>query len=197
MTNRVTHIICWLMLLACAAYSKPLGIDPTLSNTVVPIYAHGESQPLAVVRIQSIGRDFETKGFFRIGVLPIAVGKGVRVELLNGSRMQEALGLMGEWKLSKKEGKRFELRNLSLSLDSGGVAVLQARRARPGTVGQWELVDCVLRGGNFQMQARAAVLQLTGENAGFVTWTTRGKTQSINLLKLAQGRQCHVGKIQL
>lgn len=75
------------MLLAGLMVAAPLGgrgASPkpyvSVNNLVVPFYAAGQSEAVAVLRVEHVFRDHERRGFFRIGLLPLLVGEGVRLE---------------------------------------------------------------------------------------------------------------------
>jgi hypothetical protein len=49
-----------------------------LKGAVISLYSGADGGPATVVRFEQAYRDYESKGFFRIGILPIAVVEGVK-----------------------------------------------------------------------------------------------------------------------
>src|ERR1051325_4970108 len=123
--------------------------------------AHG---PATVVRVADVYRDFATKGFFRIGVLPVGVLQGVTFEIGQSSQLTNALARIHKW-LGKNNARRIELRHVRFVIGSGSPGRLEAGRGRVAADGVWELFDGVKYASETShFETSRAVLHLTGEN---------------------------------
>ena len=60
---------------------------------MINLYSGTEVEPTTVVRLDQARKDYETKGFFRIGILPIGIMEGVTFGL--------GQGLLGDWNCAK------------------------------------------------------------------------------------------------
>src|SRR5687767_11174635 len=77
----------------------PTEMGPALSRfaktaareVVVPLFTASGDKAAAVVRIQSVSRDLERKGFFRVAALPFVALKGVELEIRDAEAVRETL----------------------------------------------------------------------------------------------------------
>lgn len=80
----------------------------------LPLFAPGNGPPSAVVQIDSLRTEFQRKGFFRIGVLPVTIAEGVTVELRDPAALAQAVRALPRTLPGRPagafEGRRFELR---------------------------------------------------------------------------------------
>ena len=142
-----------------------------MRNSVVYLFDGKEPEP-TVVRVKDVFTDYESKGFFRIGVLPIGAFEGVTFELGARATVTNSLIKMHEW-LSKDMRKRIELRHVRFLAAASPNEYLEAERARLAVDGEWKLLGGVkyVAGAN-EWRAASATLQLTGEHAGRVILET-------------------------
>jgi hypothetical protein len=49
-------------------------------RATIPIFVREQPRPVLIIRIDSIFKDYQRKGFFRIGLLPQWVAEGVTLE---------------------------------------------------------------------------------------------------------------------
>ena len=188
----VWHLLAFVVLaVSChcpSAECAPLfqhGLE--LRGVVVPFAVEGSREPSSILRVQRVFTDYETKGFFRIGVLPIEVMQGVALEVRQPRELASALADLHQW-LGAKTAKRLELRDLSVVLPvSGGTTNrLEATRVRVLNTGRWEFLDSVTySSGADRVSASRGSLQLTGPNSGLLMLQTT-PTLATNLLLISQ-----------
>ena len=160
----------FLMLLASSTGAQRaesfLSGDVRVRNAAVYFSLADTKQPAAVVRVADAFRDFETKAFFRIGVLPLGVLDRVTFEMGDPSQLTNTLAQIHKW-LRTEGTRRIELRAVRLISSPPGSGSLEAGRARLAADGTLELFEGVdYRSGTRQIEAAHGVLRLTGEKAG-------------------------------
>jgi hypothetical protein len=139
---------------------------------VTAFYEGTEQPPSLVVRIESVYTDYERKGFFRIGLLPVGVMEGVALELNHAEYATNSLAHLHQW-LGPHSGKTLELRRLTLLVPAGVTNRLESARARVGAGGKLDLFDGVsLVSGTNHLRAARGTLQVTGARAGEVVLET-------------------------
>ena len=134
-------------------------------------YLQGMSQPMAVTRVAVMEKDYYRRGFLQFGVLPITVGREVVIEVRHPEALNAALEGIQGWQRAPGRGRAMELRTFSMRvLQTQGPSELTAGRVRFG-----EQVQVVLAQGvtwkeadGLTLAAEEAVLQTTGENAGWL-----------------------------
>jgi hypothetical protein len=142
-----------------------------LKGVVVPFAPEGAREPSAILRVQRVYTDYETKGFFRIGVLPMEVMEGVALEVRHPRELAGTLEDLHRW-LGAKSAKRLQLRDFSLVLPASGPNTnrLEAARVRIRDNGRWELPGAVSYSfGESRISATHGSLQVTGPAAGLLT----------------------------
>lgn len=123
-------------------------------------------KPSMIVRVDSIFTDYERKGFFRIGVLPLEVMEGVTFEVCRPEPVTNSLAQLQDW-IGSQAAKRLEFRKVSFLAVAGGTNRLDSGRARIGSDGKWELLDGVrFLSGTNQLEAARATIQMAGEATG-------------------------------
>jgi hypothetical protein len=131
-----------------------------------------EPQPAAVMRAGRIYTDYQRKGFFRIGVLPIAVMEDVTFELRQVESFTNSLVQLHRW-LGPQAAGRLELRRVTIQIATTVANRLQAGRVRVLPSGQWELLNGACRSvGTNEVRAARATLQIAGDQAGQLVITT-------------------------
>ena len=137
-----------------------------LKGGVISLYSGTEEGPATVVRLDQAYADYESKGFFRIGLLPIGVMEGVTFELPHRESLTNSLAQLHRW-LGARAAKRLELRRVTFLVSAPVTNRLAAGRARVSLDGTLQLLDGVnFISGTNQLQAGRGVLQVTGEQAG-------------------------------
>lgn len=135
-------------------------------GAVIPLYVGREAQPSVVVRAERIYTDYQRKGFFRIGVLPIAVMEDVAIEVRQPESLTNGLARLHHW-LGSWDANRLEVRRAALFVAGTVTNRLEAGRIRVRSGGTWELLDGICyRSGTIEKRAARGVLQVTGERTG-------------------------------
>lgn len=170
-TTQFLRVFGVLLLFSTTASAQPtrsrLG-EVQLKNGVVPIYVQGQQQPAAVIRLERTLKDFQTRGFFRIGVLPMVVADGVVIEFRNPAAVAETLARAHAWLKSPGGGRSVELRRVVFLMPEGaGTNRLAAGLVRFGGAGQWQLSAGVSwQTGAGEGHLESALLQVTGPQSG-------------------------------
>ena len=140
-----------------------------MEKVVVPFRAEAKAAPALTMHVDRVYTDYQRKGFFRIGVLPIAVFEGVRFDISGLAQATNGLAHAQRW-LGTIPAKRLELRNVEFVIPAGRTNCLQCADARILADGKWQLSGGVtLCFGAGEIRASQAVLQVTGAKAGQVT----------------------------
>ena len=141
-------------------------------NVVIPFYTGTEQQPSVVFRAERIYTDYQRKGFFRIGALPVGVMEGVTFEVRSIESLTNSLVQLHRW-LGPQAAKRLELRRASIQIAQTATDCLQVGRVHVAPGGKWELLDGVsYSAGTNQLRARSATLQVVGERTGQLVMAT-------------------------
>lgn len=141
-------------------------------DVVTPLYTGAEQTPSMIVRVDSIFTDYERKGFFRIGVLPLGVMEGVAFEVCHPALVTNSLVQLHDW-IDSQAAKHFEFRKVSFLTLTGSTNRLESGRARIVSADKWELLDGVcFRSGTNQFEAPRATLQVAGEKTGQIIMAT-------------------------
>jgi hypothetical protein len=140
-------------------------------HAAIPLYTEETPRQLAaVVRVEREHVDYERKGFFHIGLLPILALEDVTFEARAPGGPAASLACLRRW-LGSPPGKRLELRRVKFLFGPGNS--LEAALARCLAEDHWELRDGVrfLSGGQ-EVQATRGILLMTGPRAGQVILET-------------------------
>ena len=141
-------------------------------GVVTAFYERTELTPSMIVRADDIYTDYERKGFFRIGILPVGVMEGVTFELHHPESLTNSLAQMRDW-LGSQAAKRLEFRKVNFMTFAGVTNRLESGRARFISGGRWELLDGVrLLSGTNQLAAPRATLQVAGNQCGQLVMAT-------------------------
>jgi len=161
----------------------PRSLRPALKGITAPLYVAGEPKPVAVLRVEKVFTDYQRKGFFRIGLLPLCVADGVRLEVQQPEKAAAALAnVPGHLRLAKGNVPA-ELRRLVLSVAGEPTVQLKAGRVRFGQAGDWLLdggVSCAQ--GTTVTEGARATLQVTGESPGQLVLETAAGQRTARLL---------------
>src|ERR1019366_4949309 len=138
----------------------------SLTGGVIDLYGGADVRPVLRVRLDKVYTDYERKGFFRIGLLPIGVLEGVTFQVEHPDSVTNSLGQMYRW-LGGKSARRLELRRVTFLVLGAVTNRLEAGRGRVVAEGKLDLLDGVsFVSGTTQMRAGRARLQITGQQAG-------------------------------
>jgi hypothetical protein len=150
-----------------------LGGRAGLRGGVFAFYCGDQQAPAALVRMDRAYTDYERKGFFRIGLFPVAVMEGVTFEICQPEAVANSLEQWHQW-LGPSAANHMELRRGMFLVTAASTNRLEFTRARLGAQGSLELLDGVtfLFGTN-QMRAMQGRLQIGGECAGRLILATK------------------------
>jgi len=162
-----------------------------IKHLVVPIYLRYEPEPTAVLRADRIYSDYQRKGFFRIGALPLLVIEGLKVELRDPARLSPALAKAStHLAVSKESRKAVEARGFLLTFPFKETAQVCARSARIESGDAWQLTEGSLEGiGPAALRFSSASLTVRGPDAGRLSCDTTNGTITFNLPALLATQQ--------
>ena len=133
---------------------------------VISLYEPGQLKPSVTVKAERVYTDYERKGFFRLGILPLGVMENVVFEICRTGPTTNHLIQLHEW-IGAPAARRLELRTVRFLAAEGCTNRLDCGRVRIGPAGRWELSDGVrFLSGTNQIEAVHATLQVSGEQAG-------------------------------
>lgn len=139
-----------------------------------------------VIRIDALYKDYRRKGFFRVGLLPVAVAEGVTVEVVHEPALARTFSAVHEHFGGSKASDAVEVRRLAFTFPGETAPRLAADTARPGPGGRWRLSGHVtFTGPEGIVQADHGELLLLGPQAGHLTLHT---PQGTTLADLFPGR---------
>jgi hypothetical protein len=137
-----------------------------MEGGVFTLYSGREQEAAVLVRLDKAYTDYQRKGFFRIGSLPISVIEGVTFEVQRPAALSQSLEELHRW-LGPQGSARLEMRRLTLLVPTPTPNRLAAGRARLAGQGILELLDGVtFLSSTNQMSAPRGTLQIKGQNAG-------------------------------
>ena len=160
--------------------------DGRASGVVLAIYPEIGLQPLAILRADQLYEDYQRRGFFRIGALPMLVAEGLSVELCDTNQLSAALTQAStRFGVKAKKFKAVEGRGFSLSFSGQLKGVVHARTARLESSTEWRLQEgTVEQPGSAAIAFRRATLAVAGPKAGELTYETATGPTSVHLLAL-------------
>lgn len=169
-----------LLLISCCA-------NEANGQTVASLFAGGfkadgltigfhaglENPPAVALKVESVYTGYERKGFYRIGILPMAILEGVAIQVHHPEFVTNSLAELQTW-LGSREAKRLEMRQVSIAVGQGDTNHVQCGRVRIISAGRWELLDGVQWcSGTNRLAARRATLQVAGPRTGELILATQ------------------------
>jgi hypothetical protein len=152
---------------------------------VVPVYLQFDPEPVAVFRAERVFSDYQTKGFFRIGALPLTVMEDLSIELKDPSRLPMALTALAARFAAKGVAKKVvEGHNFSLSF-SKQQCRLRTRSVRLEKATEWALEDGIVSLPNAEpVRFRQGRLLMDGPEAGLIECQTTNGIVQLHVLSL-------------
>ncbi len=174
---RISFVCVAIAWVACASSlpgdSAPGVPRQPLRHLTAPLYEADNPRPVAVIQVGRIHPDYERKGFFRIGLLPLLVADEVEIDLRTARNPLEALRRAAHRLQMLRRPGLIELRHVTVRFPPSTQSRLKAGRVRFGQDGQWQLLDgAVWEAGGTRLEATRAALHLTGALAGTITFET-------------------------
>jgi hypothetical protein len=152
----------------------------TVQDVGIAEYSSKDLSLVARVHASQIVTDYERHGFFRIGLLPIAVADNVQLQISSAGCLTNALSALREWRQPSVGARRLELRNLEITMVGEARPRLRASRARIGNDSSLELFNVSSSGAEGQPVAFGkGALQIAGSSAGRLSWDVAGRTEEL------------------
>jgi hypothetical protein len=173
---------------ATSGSAQSLSFDSGLraKGAVIAVHLGWETEPAAVLRAERVFSDYQTRGFFRIGALPLLVMEKLRIELHDTARLSTVLASVSERFATRGNAwKAIEGRDFCLSFCSPKDGQVRARRIRLESGGAWALLDGALEAPEAApIPFSRAALTITGPRAGELVCETPSGTIQVHLLSL-------------
>lgn len=146
----------WLALLAGGCMALNVGASPAgvvlpagagMKDVVLPVYAGQAGHPVAILRVERFGLEYQKRGFFRIGVLPIMVLDDVTLEVLDAERLREVIELAFSHPQFRghKSAIPVEVRRFRFRCKTEPGLELSAKTLRPVGHGRWALSGVIIQ----------------------------------------------------
>jgi hypothetical protein len=156
----------WVAGVAVATGAVPLS-EASTRGVVVPLYLAGQAETAAVVRIGTLRKDHERRGFFHIRLLPMVVAEDVVIEFRNTADATGLLAKVPTHLQAKTTRGTLEMRRVTLKLAGEATARLEADHVRVTSPARWDLAgDVRCQIGLSQWHARSGLLTVAGPGAG-------------------------------
>lgn len=174
-------MVCGCLIGMAWVANPQVGLPTNVKGAKIPVYVANQGEPVAILQIGQIHKGYQSRGFFRIGVLPMLVLDQVTLEIWNETRAPQALERLRRWR-GGLGSKVVEIRELCIKTGDASDVWLRAKRARFGLHGELELLDDVtfLKDAK-ELRMTKASLQFTGEDAGRFQWDEQGKRRELKL----------------
>jgi hypothetical protein len=192
MEIRSIHHLCASLLVACitssvSAQTSWWAPSAEIVNAVMPVYLGVQTEPAVVLRVERIHRDYQKKGFFRIGALPVLALEKLSVEVREPERLTSALVHMDRrLTFSRQARQGVEARGFVLTFPGKEAGQVRARLVRFESADTWQLVEgAVERPGEPPQSFSQAHLAITGPNAGELALDNGNRILRLPLLSLA------------
>ena len=139
----------------------------------------------AVICIENLDKDFQRRGFFRIGVLPLLVLNGMTIEVLDTRRTAEAFAKANaKLKARRKSGACVEGRSFSVCFGNEPNATLQAAVVHFRDEETWALDDGSIEAEGSTHRFKTAVFHVEGNQAGELTFRSDDRVFHLNVFHL-------------
>ena len=159
-------------------------VRTTVSDVTLSEYSSKDLSLVAQVHTVRLFTDYERRGFFRIGLLPILVAENVKIQIQSADCLTNAMLALHSWNQPPVGVRRLKLRNLEIKLFGEKQPRLSAASARVGQDGTLELSTIsVFNDTGQQTFIPKAALQVGGSSAGWLRWNFDGQPQNTFLFK--------------
>ena len=165
----------WCLRVVALAFALSCPAQDTLpvsfvdaSNVCVAVYLKSERLPAAIVRARAIHEDYQRRGFFRIGVLPMLALEGLTLEVREAEHLSGVLTNATAFLARKGEARKaVEGRDFTLSFSSKPDGRVTARSVRLEGREAWSLAQgTVDMPPGKPVNFRQATLTISGPHAG-------------------------------
>ena len=146
----------------------------SVQGAAVPLYAQGSSKASTVVRVDRVFMDYQRRGFFRIGLLPVIVLQDVTFEARDPADPFSSLASVQRW-LGTRAGQRVEMRGVKFVFSP--TSRVEAGLARCTADDHWELLNGVrFVSGTNEIGSPRGTLATAGPQRGQVILETTPRT---------------------
>ncbi len=156
-----------LIFFICILLSARIHANPATSQFTaaadlgIPVFDTETGTLAATIRVGRIQRDYQRKGFFRIGLLPLIVAQDVSIHIKDERQIQRNLANFENRLRSSTQALPFEIRHLQITIQDPRIPLLAADLARLQADRSWYLFTVKLRVGEETMKFPRAQLVLT------------------------------------
>jgi hypothetical protein len=186
-------------LLLCAAkgtvHAQGWLPDPNIEvrNAVAPIYLEARPEPAAILRADRVATEYQRRGFFRIGALPMLVMDGLSLEFLDSNRFSNVLSSASARLSGAGEMKKpVEGRNLRVWFAPDTERRLTAQRVRLENGFTWRLHDGgIIQNGAVVIPFSEATLAVAGADIGELVCKSPAGVVHTNLLSVLSAKPNH------
>jgi hypothetical protein len=156
----------------------------TANDVTISDYSPNDLSLVTQIHADRIFADYERRGFFRIGLLPVPVAENVQIQIKSADCLTNDLFALHSWDQPGVGARRFEFRNLEISFFGEEQPRLRAATARVGQNGTIELSIVSLPGSvEHQIPIPHATLQVAGCSAGWLRWNLGGHQEEFFVFK--------------
>ena len=169
----IAHLPCAFLL--AHSYAKgqewPLATLGSIRDAKIALRSKSESEPIAILKAERIFSDYQRRGFFRIGALPLLVFDRLNVELGDPGKLLASLAAVSNYFAVTANAKRtVEGREFSIAFATQPNNRLQAHYIRLGSGATWILQDGRIdQPGMTPIRFRQATFVVSGLHAGELT----------------------------
>jgi hypothetical protein len=153
-------------LLSLALHAQGLFPTAEIRGVTFPFYAPADTNPAVIVHMDRVHRDYQRRGFFRIGSLPLLAVEKVTVDIAKPDHALAALLKLDTSLRQAAAAKSVECRDVTFRFAGETVPRLRAARIRLSRAGVWELLDCAHITSTAETPIARALLHLSGNDAG-------------------------------
>lgn len=126
--------------------------------------------------------DHEKQGFFRLGLMPILVVEGVKIQILSGNCLTNLTLSLDSLSFPHGNIRKLELRQIEVALLNEKEPRLKAASARLNRAGGIELSNVLVAMPEAgQISLPKATLQITGLAAGSLRWRQEGIEKELTI----------------
>lgn len=141
------------------------------------IYFGNQAQPCATLRTAWLHKDFERRGFFRIGLFPLIAMETFQLDIPNPGSAAYGFAQIQSLLKTAAGGSRIELRNVRVSV---GTARVVCGRVRFAANGDWELLDGVsLHNEAKETHAAKGIFHASGPGLGTILLKGQSRTLAL------------------
>jgi hypothetical protein len=187
--------IVWVFFTAAAVTGMPQASSSQAREVVgttasdVTLFDYSGLTLVAQVHAARIFTDYERKGFFRIGVLPIPVAENVQIQVQAAEGLTNALLALHSWDQIGIGVRRLEFRGFEIVFFGEKLPRIRAASARVGQDGALELSTVSFPdSAEKQTPIPHATLQVAGSSAGWLRWNLDGNEQQVFVFKPTSGK---------